>query len=374
MEVEPASSPAPVEAPAVPEPRAASPAPAVVPDAAPAQEEPVVTPAEPAAAPLVDPMSRSPSPVRAPAEPEAAALPPRSPSPAPIIAAASRSPTPPPAVPIPAEPASPVVDAAAPPSPPPVPAPAPAFNPADFGGFDAGMMDEDAALAAALAASAADFGGGGGGGDFGGGDFGGGGGGGFGGDFGALYLRLCARETRLTVSCRPPFPLPGFDDPAQLESQLLACRCLANLMEALPGSTHTLVYHGAVGVLCSKVRLASLVSLSYIADVLLPVIAAYHLVYRPGRADSQHTREDERGAPERDCPRGYVLATSISCTSSSFPFHLGGLQALLGFLDFFGSSSQRTALRAAGNCLRNAGSDQFDMVKGVWDTIRGVLG
>jgi len=97
------------------------------------------------------------------------------------------------------------MDAAAPPSPPPVPAPAPAFNPADFGGFDAGMMDEDAALAAALAASAADFGGGGGGGDFGGGDFGGGGGGGFGGDFGALYLQLYAHETRLTVYSLLPF-------------------------------------------------------------------------------------------------------------------------------------------------------------------------
>lgn len=37
-----------------------------------------------------------------------------------------------------------------------------------------------------------------------------------------------------------------------LEEQLLACRCLANLMEAMPGSAHTLVYHGAVPVLCSK--------------------------------------------------------------------------------------------------------------------------
>ena len=36
------------------------------------------------------------------------------------------------------------------------------------------------------------------------------------------------------------------------EAQLLACRCLANLMEAIPGSAHTVVYHGAVPVLCSK--------------------------------------------------------------------------------------------------------------------------
>lgn len=33
---------------------------------------------------------------------------------------------------------------------------------------------------------------------------------------------------------------------------LLACRCLANLMEALPQATGTVVYSGAVPVLCSK--------------------------------------------------------------------------------------------------------------------------
>lgn len=38
----------------------------------------------------------------------------------------------------------------------------------------------------------------------------------------------------------------------KLEAQLLACRCLANLMEALPGSAHTVVAHGAVPVLCAK--------------------------------------------------------------------------------------------------------------------------
>jgi hypothetical protein len=37
-----------------------------------------------------------------------------------------------------------------------------------------------------------------------------------------------------------------------LEEQLLACRCVANLMEAMPGSAHTLVYHGAIPVSCNK--------------------------------------------------------------------------------------------------------------------------
>ena len=45
-----------------------------------------------------------------------------------------------------------------------------------------------------------------------------------------------------------------------LEAQVLAARCLANLMEALPGVAHTVaVYHGAVPVLCSK-----LIEISYI--------------------------------------------------------------------------------------------------------------
>jgi len=44
-----------------------------------------------------------------------------------------------------------------------------------------------------------------------------------------------------------------------LEAQMLACRCLANLMEALPGVAHSVVYHGAIPVLCSK-----LIEISYI--------------------------------------------------------------------------------------------------------------
>jgi E3 ubiquitin-protein ligase TRIP12 len=36
------------------------------------------------------------------------------------------------------------------------------------------------------------------------------------------------------------------------EMMLLACRCLANLMEALPASTANVVYGGAVPILCAK--------------------------------------------------------------------------------------------------------------------------
>lgn len=51
----------------------------------------------------------------------------------------------------------------------------------------------------------------------------------------------------------------AFQGDENLEAQVLACRCLANLMEALPGVAHTVVYHGAIPVLCNK-----LIEISYI--------------------------------------------------------------------------------------------------------------
>lgn len=61
-----------------------------------------------------------------------------------------------------------------------------------------------------------------------------------------------------------------------LEAQVLACRCLANLMEALPGVAHTVVYHGAIPVLCSK-----LIEISYIdlAEQTLSVSLLLLLLY-----------------------------------------------------------------------------------------------
>jgi E3 ubiquitin-protein ligase TRIP12 len=47
-----------------------------------------------------------------------------------------------------------------------------------------------------------------------------------------------------------------------LEAQVLACRCLANLMEAMPGVAHTVVYHGAIPVLCSKLMEISYIDLA----------------------------------------------------------------------------------------------------------------
>ncbi|KAF9454223.1 hypothetical protein P691DRAFT_809767 [Macrolepiota fuliginosa MF-IS2] len=119
-----------------------------------------------------------------------------------------------------------------------------------------------------------------------------------------------------------------------LEAQVLACRCLANLMEALPGVAHTVVYHGAIPVLCSK-----LTEISYI-DLAEQTLSTMEKI------------------------------------SEEFPSSIvreGGLAALLNYLDFFSIAVQRTALQAAANCCRNVSPEHFSMVKGVWPIIRGCL-
>ncbi|KAG9312850.1 hypothetical protein JVU11DRAFT_6281 [Chiua virens] len=119
-----------------------------------------------------------------------------------------------------------------------------------------------------------------------------------------------------------------------LEAQMLACRCLANLMEALPGVAHTVVYHGAIPVLCSK-----LIEISYI-DLAEQTLSTLEKI------------------------------------SEEFPSSIvreNGLAALLNYLDFFSIAVQRTALQAAANCCRNISSDHYPMILGVWPIIRNCL-
>ncbi|KAG7094023.1 hypothetical protein E1B28_007645 [Marasmius oreades] len=118
------------------------------------------------------------------------------------------------------------------------------------------------------------------------------------------------------------------------EAQVLACRCLANLMEALPGVAHTVVYHGAIPVLCSK-----LIEISYI-DLAEQTLSTMEKI------------------------------------SEEFPSSIvreGGLSALLNYLDFFSIAVQRTALQAASNCCRNVSSEHFPQILGVWPIIRNCL-
>ena len=57
------------------------------------------------------------------------------------------------------------------------------------------------------------------------------------------------------------------------EMMLLACRCVANLMEALPPSTANVVYGGAVPVLCQK-----LVEINYIDVAEQALIVCSHVI------------------------------------------------------------------------------------------------
>ncbi|KAJ2934030.1 hypothetical protein H1R20_g3045, partial [Candolleomyces eurysporus] len=118
------------------------------------------------------------------------------------------------------------------------------------------------------------------------------------------------------------------------EAQVLACRCLANLMEALPGVAHTVVYHGAIPVLCNK-----LIEISYI-DLAEQTLSTLEKI------------------------------------SEEFPSSIvreGGLAALLNYLDFFSIAVQRTALQAAANCCRSVSSEHFPMIREVWPIIRNCL-
>lgn len=58
----------------------------------------------------------------------------------------------------------------------------------------------------------------------------------------------------LAMSTGGAFPAGFGADEDEMECQLVACRCLAHLMEALPGSGNTLVHLGVVQVLCSKLN------------------------------------------------------------------------------------------------------------------------
>jgi E3 ubiquitin-protein ligase TRIP12 len=127
-------------------------------------------------------------------------------------------------------------------------------------------------------------------------------------------------------------PLTGEENP---EIMLLACRCLANLMEALPASTANVVYGGAVPVLCTKLLEISFIDL---AEQALSTLEKISVEY----------------------------PTSI--------VREGGLTACLSYLDFFATSTQRTAVTTAANCCRNIPDDSFPVIRDVMPTLLNVLG
>ncbi|KAI0469046.1 HECT-domain-containing protein [Xylaria cf. heliscus] len=119
------------------------------------------------------------------------------------------------------------------------------------------------------------------------------------------------------------------------EIMLLACRCLANLMEALPASAANVVYGGAVPVLCRKLLEIQFIDL---AEQALSTLEKISVEY----------------------------PTSI--------VREGGLTACLSYLDFFATSTQRTAVTTAANCCRNIPEDSFPVIKDVMPILLNVLG
>lgn len=133
------------------------------------------------------------------------------------------------------------------------------------------------------------------------------------------------------VALMQPNDFTGEENP---EIMLLACRCIANLMEALPAATASVVYGGAVPILCQK---------------LLEI----HFIDLAEQA-----------------------LTTLEKISVEFPASIvreGGLTACLTYLDFFATSTQRTAVTTAANCCRNIPEDSFPTVRDVMPILLNTL-
>ncbi|KAI8458543.1 hypothetical protein BY996DRAFT_8405218 [Phakopsora pachyrhizi] len=115
---------------------------------------------------------------------------------------------------------------------------------------------------------------------------------------------------------------------SNVEQMLLALRCLANLMEALPGSAHT------VPILCAKLLEINFI---YMAEQSLSTL--------------------EKVSQE--------LLSSIVCE--------GGLTASLQYLEFFSTNVQLTAITTAANCCCSVSSENFEMVRKLFPILRDVL-
>lgn len=133
------------------------------------------------------------------------------------------------------------------------------------------------------------------------------------------------------VALMQPNEFTGEENP---EIMLLACRCIANMMEAMPASTASVVYGGAVPILCQK-----LLEIHYI-DLAEQALSTLE---------------------------------KISVEFPSSIVREGGLTACLTYLDFFATGTQRTAVTTAANCCRNIPEDSFPTVRDVMPILLGTL-
>jgi E3 ubiquitin-protein ligase TRIP12 len=108
------------------------------------------------------------------------------------------------------------------------------------------------------------------------------------------------------------------------DMMLLAARCLTFMADVLPASCSTIVRHGAVPALCSRLLNIEYIDLAEQSLQALEKLAVEH-------------------------PRALLQA--------------GGLMAVLTYLDFFPSSVQRTAVTTAANMCNGIAPDSFSMVQ-----------
>ncbi|KAI8054217.1 hypothetical protein BDF22DRAFT_742143 [Syncephalis plumigaleata] len=118
------------------------------------------------------------------------------------------------------------------------------------------------------------------------------------------------------------------------EIMLLACRCIANLMEVIPSSTSTLVCHEVIPILCAKLQAIEYIDLAEQAlSTLVPISAEYP---------------------------GYILRDN-------------GILSVLMFIDFFTVNAQRTALTITANSCRAARAEQWDTINELLPTLERLL-
>jgi E3 ubiquitin-protein ligase TRIP12 len=148
------------------------------------------------------------------------------------------------------------------------------------------------------------------------------------------------------------------------EIMLLACRCLANLMEALRGSVANVVYGGAVPILCQKLLDIQFIDLAEQALSVCPLtLSSSTLVLHACLSFVFGSTS-------------LTLRQTLAKISVDFPASIvreGGLTACLTYLDFFPTSTQRTAVTTAANCCRNLPHDSFPVVRDVMPILLNVL-
>jgi E3 ubiquitin-protein ligase TRIP12 len=120
---------------------------------------------------------------------------------------------------------------------------------------------------------------------------------------------------------------------------LLACRCLANLIEAMPYAAHSIVSLGAVPILNSKLMEIEFIDL---AEQVLQVSPVH------------------KGVGEVNELTLLSYPQTLEKISGEYPSAIvreDGLQAMLQYLDFFNIHVQRTAMTAAANCCRRLSAE-----------------